>query len=160
MQPQIAVMGLVLEVNDLLARYIAVHNAVIARRFSLREFLPIPFLFRRTPYAALHAEAEIVVAELADRQSQLGSLQRQVADPPEVVALIQCLAEYVATLRQTAAHLTEVSDALRRKSSGERVSWSEYRQRVARYEASVPAYCEIGARLNEAVAKARSCEFV
>ena len=141
-------------VNKALQRYITVQDAVLARKFSLREILPLPFLFKPIDFGALWGETESVLADLTAAQQEIGMLRTsRVGVNREADELSACLDEYIAALQQTVQMLAELCRRLFRKAQGEPFSWREYNALCKEYKATIPTYSKVGARLSALVRK-------
>lgn len=147
-----SLLGVALAVNKALQRHIRVHDAVLERRFSLRDVLPLPFFFRPIDFHAHFRETESVLVELESAQRQIDTARAtEVAAGQDVHELSACLAEYVAALQQTVRMLSELCHRLFRKSQGDPFSWREYNELLDGYSASTTTYAEAGSRLSAIV---------
>lgn len=134
-------------VNDILCRYVAVHNDVFDS--SLRRMIPIPGLFQAVQYcthrdtlAGLQSEL-VVVAEQAQTTSAL--VKTRV---PEQRFLVE-LDKYVAALMDTVSRLGDICGQLCAKSEAAAdYQWHDYNRDVEDYNASIARYKALGGRLN------------
>lgn len=135
------------QVNDILSRYIVVHNAIF--KFSIRKLLPISGLFEAIDYGSHHHELDDLHSDLAGilvaipdvRTSQPASSSRE--------AFLVTLAEHTDALSDSIAKLRDMCGHLYRKSQGATdYSWGTYRRDVKAYEASVLHYMALGEHLN------------
>jgi len=140
-------------VNQLLSRYIAVHDSTIARRFHWRELLPLPFLFRPVDYGAFRHEAESILAALRAEAAQLQEIACGGLEDCST-QVVRSLADYLGALAETVTILWAICDSLFQKSQGRRLGWGEYNKICDAYTNTIPLYQSAGGRLSKACREA------
>jgi len=146
--------SLAYQVNDILSRYIVVHDAIF--KFSIRKLLPISGLFKAIDYGSHHHELDDLHSDLADILVAIAEVQTSQPASSSREAFLVTLAEYADALSDPIAKLRDMCSHLYRKSQGATdYSWGAYRRDVKAYEASVQHYMASGEHLNSLWAQLR-----
>ena len=137
-----SVITLAANVNDILSRYILIHDPII--KFSIRKlFKPIPFCTHENDLDALLGELAAARDSISDHLIGLRGVATAEGE------FTECLTNYSAALNDTIYQLHGISSELCLKSRGEgdypyrryRADWDSYKESVERYR-------QIGDRLN------------
>ena len=127
------------EVNEVLTRYIQIHNDVF--KSSIRRIIPIPGLFQSIDYGkhydnltALTNELEAIISVVSGNNEFAGALR-----------------EYTQVLFQTISSLREICRKLYEKSQGDMESYpkSQYDADMAEYNSYERTHKALGERLNQ-----------
>ena len=143
-----SVLMLAVDVNNVLSRYILIHDQII--KFSIRKLIPIPGLFKAISFCTHENDLDALRGELAvirdSISNHLGGLQG-VAQTE--AGFIEVLDEYAAALNDTIHRLHGISSELCLKSRSEGdYPYRRYRTDLDLYNESVERYMQIGQRLN------------
>jgi hypothetical protein len=140
------------QVNDILSRYIAVHDAIF--KFSIRKLLPIPGLFKAIDYGSHYHELCNLHSELTETLATIAELRASGLASFSTGPFLDVLAEYAFALSDAIGKLRDICDNLYRKSQGATdYSMSAYKRDVAAYDISVQRYIALGGRLNSLFAQ-------
>jgi len=141
------VSSLVTQVNDILSRYILVHNAIF--KFSIRKLLPIPGLFKAIDYGSHYQALDNLHSELAQTLEAIAQVRASEPASTNTGAFLAALAEYGSALSDTIGSLRDMCSHLYRKSQGATdYSWATYERDNDAYMASVLRYMALGEHLN------------
>ncbi len=141
------VSSLATQVNDILSRYILVHNAIF--KFSIRKLLPIPGLFKAIDYGSHYQALDNLHSELAQALEAIAQVRASEPASTNTGAFLAALAEYGSALSDTIGSLRDMCSHLYRKSQGATdYGWDTYKQDTEAYEASVEHYKVLGEHLN------------
>ena len=135
-------------VNDILSRYILIHDRIF--KFSIRKLLPIPGLFKATSFCTHENDLDALLGELAAARDSISDhligLREVATTEGEFIGMLD---EYAAALNDTMYQLHGISSELCLKSRGEGdYPHRRYQADVDSYEKSVVRYRQIGDRLN------------
>lgn len=134
------------EVNNLLARYIKIHDAVF--KFSWRKIIPLPLIFKAIDFSNLHRQAERIVSELETCSERIDRLIGATTEKESRFA--HCLSEYCMALTETVSLLKDILHQLYLKSeNSNQYSFSEYSKQCELYKRAVDEYSRVGSALNE-----------
>ncbi|MDO8885653.1 hypothetical protein [Candidatus Oleimmundimicrobium sp.] len=134
------------EVNELLSRYIEIHNAVF--KFSWRKIIPLPFVFKSINFNDLHSRAKQILSELEACNQQINSLIEDTTQKESRFA--HFLSEYCGALIKTVSLLKEILHQLHLKSeNSSKYNLSKYNKQCDLYNEAVNKYSSMGGRLNE-----------
>ena len=143
-----SVITLAANVNDILSRYILIHDQII--KFSIRKLIPIPGLFKAIPFCTHENDLDALLGELAANRDSISDHLiglRGVATAEG--EFTECLTNYSAALNDTIYQLHGISSELCLKSRGEGdYPYRRYRADLDSYKESVDRYRQIGDRLN------------
>ena len=139
---------LAVDVNDILGRYISLHNEIF--KFSLRKIIPIPGIFNATKHCSHEIDLNTLLGELAKIRDSISdnlvSLEGLTSTGGE---FIRTLDEYSDALNDTIYGLYCITSELCLKSRGEvDYPYRRYKADVALYNNSVERYKQIGEQLN------------
>ena len=143
-----SVITLAANVNDILSRYILIHDQII--KFSIRKLIPIPGLFKAIPFCTHENDLDALLGELAAARDSISDHLiglRGVATAEG--EFTEYLTNYSAALNNTIYQLHGISSELCLKSRGEGdYPYRRYRADLDSYKESVERYRQIGDRLN------------
>ena len=130
--------GLSKEINRVLDGYIFVHDEIF--RFSLRQIIPIPGIFKPINYESHHKK----LGFLQDRLSQI------IKDIPENSEFSKLLKEYAQSLLNTILWLQDICQQFTDRINGIKdYTKNEYDKDMETYTHSVNTYRNLGVRLNK-----------
>ena len=133
-------------VNEILSRYIEIHDAVF--KFSLRKIIPFPFIFKPIDFGHLQSGAEQILSQLEKCNQQINSLIESLTQKERDFA--HFLSEYCVTLIETVSLLRGILHQLHLKSQGSgKYILTEYNRQCDLYKNAVDKYSAMGNRLNE-----------
>ena len=134
--------NLVLIVNNLLTKYIQLHNRLF--KFSIKKIIPIPFIFKPIDFNKFSYEINEVLDGLkwCYRERSNFPMSNQNKE------LMIIMEKYIFTLILTLEQLLLVSENLRNKANGEVYDFKIYKQDVDRYNELVEKYRYLGKQLN------------
>ena len=135
-------------VNDILSRYILIHDQII--KFSIRKLIPIPGLFKAVSFCTHENDLDALLGELAAARDSMSDhligLRGVATAEGEFIGMLD---EYSVALNDTIYQLHGISSELCLKSRGEGdYPYRCYRADLDSYEESVERYRQIGGRLN------------
>ena len=127
-----------LAIHELLARYVAVDDAIFG--FSWRRLLPIPGIFRQMPFDQYAAELSGIGTALEEAGNSLAN----DSSTPDLYA------RYASSLLEAVRTLHQICEKLAGESRGNIGSYrySGYRSDVVTYRRLVNEYTSVGAELN------------
>jgi len=135
-----------MEIHELLNKYIIIHDAVF--KFSLREIIPLPFIFNPIDFYSLHDESKNIISELETCNNQIDNLKKEIVEDDR--QFINILSEYCVALIETVSLLNKIIFRLYLKGErSNRYSWWEYNKHCNLYKNSVKKYKIIGHKINE-----------
>jgi uncharacterized coiled-coil DUF342 family protein len=138
--------SIAIKVNDLLSRYIGIHDVVF--KFSWRKILPLPFIFKTTDFNSLHTQAKQIFSELKTCHEQIDDLIEKTAHKESRFA--HFLSEYCIALIETVSLLKKILYQLYLKSQNSKeYGLGEYNKQCDLYKKAVNKYSNMGGRLNE-----------
>ena len=138
--------SIAVEVNDLLDKYITIHDAVF--KFSWRKIIPLPFIFKAIDFNSLHIQAKQILSELEACNQRIDTLIENTTQKERRFA--RCLSEYCMALIETVSLLKEILYQLYLKGeSSNKYSLSEYNKQCALYKDAISNYTSMGNQLNE-----------
>ena len=137
------ILAVVYAVDDILTRYIAIHNDI--RKPTLRRAIPIPGIFKPIDFGSHTGPLEKLCSELEKCQQQIPDLK---SSRPKNSQFLSVLDEYVEALGISISLLNTVAFNLATKSAGKNYSRKEYELDLETYDNSVYDYLEIGRSLN------------
>jgi len=147
--------SIAIEVNDLLTRYIKIHNDVF--KFSWRRIIPLPFVFKSIDFNDVHAQAKQILSELEVCNERINNLIESTTKKESRFA--HFLSEYSMALIETVSLLREILYQLYLKSQNlNEYSISEYNKGCDLYKKAVNKYHSMGSRLNELYAELNQFE--
>ena len=134
-------------VNDILSRYILIHDQII--KFSIRKLIPIPGLFKAVSFCTHENDLDALLGELAAARDSISDhligLRGVATVEGEFIGMLD---EYSAALNDTIYQLHGISSKLCLKSRGEGdYPYRRYRADLDSHEESVERYRQIGDRL-------------
>lgn len=133
-------------VNEILSRYIKIHDATF--KFSFRKIIPLPFIFKPIDFGCLHSEAEQILSQLETYNQQISDLIGALAEKESRFA--RFLSEYCVALIDTVSLLKGILQQLCLKSEGSgRYSLAEYNRQCDLYKTAVYKYTTMGDHLND-----------
>ena len=136
------------EVNDILSRYIVVHNALF--KLSIRKLIPIPGLFKPIEFERHRADLTGMVAELREVDEAIDYLHPSVSRYSPIVLFLTHLREYSTALADTITLLSTICHSLHLKSErSSEFTWDDHKRAVNEYNSSVDHYKELGGQLNQ-----------
>ncbi len=134
------------DVNDILSRFIAIHDDI--SKFSFRKLIPIPGIFKAIDYC-------IHETNLGDLAAKLGHVRQQMAlemvhsTVPSEAEFLAALEDYSSALLDTIEQLLLISASLCRKAEGARdYPMERYNKEMSHYNLLVEKYRSLGRRLN------------
>lgn len=141
-------------VNDLLSRYVAIHDDIF--KTSIRHAIPIPGIFKPIDFDAHLKNIVNIIPELENCDNKI----KFIADNAngQEREYLDLLSKYTNALIVTASCLKVVVGALYDKSqsfANSNYDWKNYKGDLAKYEQSVQNYMAIGGRLNELFEKVK-----
>ena len=105
-------------VNDILSRYILIHDQII--KFSIRKLIPIPGLFKAVTFCTHENDLDALLGELAATRDSISDhligLRGVATAEGEFIGMLD---EYSAALNDTIYQLHGISSELCLKSRGE-----------------------------------------
>ena len=139
---------LVANVNDILSRYILIHDQIF--KFSIRKLLPIPGLFKATSFCKHENDLDALLGELVTARDSISDhligLREVSTTEGEFIGMLE---EYAAALTDTIYQLHGISSELCLKRRGEGdYPHRRYQAEVDSYEKSLDRYRQVGDRLN------------
>jgi hypothetical protein len=133
-----------MQVNDILSRYILVHDDVF--KFSLRKVIPIPGIFKPIDYRANSLALTQLLIELADARTGITAALAAREPSKEFLAKLEAFA---ARLTETIGRLRNICDGLGQRSRGAGGSTAtDHQRQVDEYNVSVQKYLALGGELN------------
>lgn len=142
--------SIAIKVNDLLSRYIGIHDVVF--KFSWRKIIPLPFIFKTTDFNSLHIQAKQIFSELETCHEQIDDLIEKTAHKESRFA--HFLSEYCISLIETVSLLKKILYQLYLKSQDSKeYGLGEYNKQCNLYKKAVNKYSNMGGRLNELYAE-------
>jgi len=147
--------SIAIEVNDILSRYIEIHDDVF--KFSWRKIIPLPFVFKSIDFNDVHTQVKQILSELETCNEQINGLIENIAQKESRFA--HFLSEYCIALIETVSLLKEILYQLYLKSqNSNEYSLSEYNKHCDLYKKAVDKYSSMGNRLNELYAESNRFE--
>lgn len=139
---------LAVNVNDILSRYIVIHNQIM--KFSVRRILPIPGLFKAIPYCTHEHSLATLLGDLAAVDGRISELLTGLPESAQAEGeFVGVLAQYATALTDTISQLHDISAELCSKSRGKgHYPYRRYRRDMDSYQESVEHYLRIGQQLN------------
>ncbi len=135
------------QINSILNRYINIHDIVFSR--SLRNIIPVPFIFRPIQFNDIAKELEILIKELEEMERKM---QKTIPPFP--------LREYVYALKETVSFLREICIRLSKKiQEPSSYRWKAYREDVKKYKALEQKYLAFGPAMNGLFSKMMGIEY-
>ncbi len=127
--------------TNFLNRHVAVHNEIF--RFSIRNIVPLPFLFKKIDFAYLWSECEEIYHELG----------RFIAEVEENVLILErekIFTEYLKALQISSMSLSTITNKLSKKSNNiASYNKAEYDKDLGSYQRTRTSYSNLGSALNE-----------
>lgn len=134
------------EVNELLSRYIEIHDVVF--KFSWRKIMPLPFIFKPIDFGYFQSGAEQILSQLETCNQQIDNLIEGLKQKERDLA--HFLSEYCTILIETVSLLKGILHQLHLKSQGSgKYSLAEYNRQCDLYKNAVDKYSAMGDQLNE-----------
>lgn len=134
------------QINELLGKYIEIHDAVF--KLSWRKIIPLPFIFKRVDFGHLHTGAEQILSQLGTCDQRINNLTEGLTQQENRFA--HFLSEYCVALIETVSLLRGILDQLHLKSEDSgRYSLTEYNRECDLYKNAVDKYSAMGNQLNE-----------
>lgn len=138
--------SIAVQVNELLSRYVMIHDAIF--KFSWRKIIPLPFIFKAIDFNNLHSQAKQILSELETCNQRIDSLIEDATQKESRFA--HFLSEYCMALIETVSLLKEILYQLHLKGeSSNKYSLSEYNKQCDLYKNAVNNYTSMGSQLNE-----------
>lgn len=134
-----------LEVNELLSRYVSVHDS------SIKEAGTVSSLFRGVDFKGLYEDAVGLNSLCLKKLTQLKSLETEAyhqMDKGEQ-AYFECLILFTRRLSETVALLEKRQELLYLKTQGGDYSYQGHKALNEQYDNSIQQYLVVGQRLNE-----------
>lgn len=135
-------------VNDLLSKYVGIHNKTF--KTSIRHTIPIPGIFKAIDFGALEQEAVSLLPKFQNCKAEIDELLPNCGNTEK--QYLKLLSSYMEALINTVNYFVVVLSALYAKSQSfvnSDYDWKNYKSDLAKYERSVQEYQVIGAKLNE-----------
>lgn len=137
------------EVNNLLSRYIEVHDKL--NKTSWRNIIPIPFIFKKIGFEELHNQAVAILAELKEIDLKLEEITKE--EEKEITEkegkFYICLCLFNRALIDTVALLKRILDKLNKQSNSSfKYNIKDYKEDLDLYERARSKYITIGSELN------------
>lgn len=134
-----------IKVNDLLTRYIAIHDKIF--KFSFRKIIRLPLIFRRVDFQSHHREAESILAQLNDCKVIIDKMTPESRSGKK--EYLEVLSRYAIALIETVNLLKIVLGELYEKSqNSKQYNYEQYKKDLAFYEDAVKKYVNLGQKLN------------
>jgi hypothetical protein len=132
------------DVNDLLTRYIAIHDDVF--RASWRRIVPVRGLFQKIDFHRHFINITEIETSLTAMKAEAEMLSEKTlgADKNYITTLHQ----YIAALLHAVALFTRIIGRLRAKRDNKEYRWNEYRRDLKTYNRSRRYYGTLGRELN------------
>lgn len=127
-----------LRMMDIFDLYYEVHNQYINRKASLRDIIPIPFLFKKIDFTEGEKRLNYILFE-----------QEEIIDEIESYVVAHNFlnhefyleaVKYNESLSECILQLKDILHKLGEKSKGERYNWEEYSKELNYYEQKCIAY--------------------
>lgn len=147
--------SLAIQVDEILTRYIAIHDDIF--KFSFRKVIPSQGIFKVIDFCSHKNKLTILQTELAETQRCIVQAKTSPGlTSPESPFLTE-LNDFSIALIDTVNRLRSISEALCRKSKEEYdYSMRQYNDDIAAYDVSVERYMAIGNRLNLSLCQIRA----
>lgn len=135
-----------LKINNLLSKYIIIHDEVF--KFSWRKIIPLPFIFKTMNFLDLHEKANEIMNNLKQCNDAVNRILSEASDQESRFAYF--LSEYCLSLINTVSRLKGMLYQLYLKSenSGD-YNLLKHNSLSAEYKKAVREYQNMGARLNK-----------
>ena len=134
------------EINDLLTEQIAVNDELF--RFSVRKAIPLPFIFKKIDYSALHERAAQALEHSQSVAQNLEEIEVEIDESED--KFYRALREYHNSLTHVFDCLVMILDKLKRKAAdGYDYPHRYHQQDVEEYE-RVKEHCyKLGKQLQQ-----------
>lgn len=133
------------DVNDLLTRYIAIHDDIF--RASWRRFIPIPGLFQKINYQQHFIDITNVEITLSAMKVEAAGLYENVSGAGK--DCVAALNNYIASLLNSLSVLIKIIEGLKDKSKHKKYNWNEYGLHVHSYEQLREKHAALGVEVNQ-----------
>lgn len=134
-----------IKVNDLLTRYITIHDAIF--KFSFRKIIPLPFIFKKIDFQSHHRETESILEQLNDCRGIIDKMVSSYSGSER--EYLEVLSEYVIALVDTVNLLKIILEELYEKSqNSKQYNYKQYKKDLVLYERAVQKYMNLGQKLN------------
>ena len=137
------------KINELLYEYVNIHNDVLSRKFSIREIIPIPFLFKPVDYSIPVGELDKIMERLNEIMYELQaySEENELKEHPFYITA----AKYISLLYKAVKLLRNILYKLYLKARGKGdYSYREFNRELDSYQQEVKVYSEFGNDFNKA----------
>lgn len=133
-----------ISINNILSRYIQIHDALF--KFSLKKFLPIPFMFKKIDYESLYLDIAEILKDLTEIKLKLTEAKLLDKKNQEVYGTI---IPYVENFRQTVQLLSYITLSLSKKINDPKsYQFSKYQKSIAEYNELRNLHNKMGQNLN------------
>ncbi len=142
MQENFQLNGYLISLNNLLSKYIDLHNMYVKSSDSFWS------IFKKTDYSSMSDQAYFLFGQLRDNKKAIDKLRVQIVDEKERV-LGDALFRYAESLAETSHLLFMLLHALSEKAKGENLSMKDHSENTDRYFKSIEKYVSYGKELND-----------
>ena len=130
-----------LTVNNLLSKYIVLHNAFIKSSGSFWS------IFKKINFAGMAGDAYFLFGQLRDERNNIEKLKNEAKDGKEM-EFAESLYQYSKALTETVHLLFMLLHALNEKAKGEKLSMNDHMENNKKYQQSIHEYMNRGEELN------------
>jgi hypothetical protein len=135
-------------INELLCEYVNVHDDFFSRRFSIREIIPIPFIFKPIDYSIPVDKLDRIIEQLTETRHEMEAYSEEngLGKHPFYITATR----YVSLLCKAVKKLRDIQYKLHLKAQGEgSYSYKEYNKELDLYQLEVFGYSEFGNEFNK-----------